>query len=227
MYYCISHRRLPHLPFIDLQDFKSSGVTVIEGSSGMVPEVLYRLCAASVLSFDRDAIFVDGGNSFNPYAVSKAAKSLGAPSKQVLSRIHIARAFTEYQMEAIIHGLHDAIEQWNPAVLAISYLPSLFSGSDGNRLFEPLLERLKLLTISSGIITVITSFGGSWYGDRMLAAKADRVIRVEHPAKKLIRILDNGHVIEYMPVPPGQMRFTDFTGGDLYGQDSAELPHPA
>jgi hypothetical protein len=193
----------------------------------MIPEVLFRLCAASVVSFDRDAVFVDGGNSFNPYALSKLAKSFGAEPRKVLSRIHIARAFTEYQMEAIIHGLHDAVEQWNPAVLAISYLPSLFSGSDGRRLFEPLLERLKLLTLSSGIITVITSFGGLWYGDRMLAAKADRVIRVEQPAKKLIRILDNGHVIEYMPVPPGQMRFTDFTGGDLHGQDGAELSHVA
>lgn len=227
MYSCISHRSLQCLPYIDLQGFKTSSITVIEGSSSMVPDVLFRLCAASIVSFDRDAVFVDGGNSFNPYALSKIAKSLGAEPGKVLSRVHVARAFTEYQMEAIIHGLHDAVEQWNPAVLAISYLSSLFSGSDGRRLFEPLLEGLKLLTISSGIITVITSFGGSWYGDRMLASKADRVIHIEQPAKKLIKIIDNGRVIEYMPVPPGQMRFTDFTGGDLYGQDSADFSNPA
>ncbi|MFZ3059095.1 MAG: hypothetical protein WA102_05070 [Candidatus Methanoperedens sp.] len=227
MSYCISSRSPTVLPCIDLRDFKPSCITVVEGSSGLIPEVLFRLCAASVVSLDRDAVFVDGGNSFNPYALSKLAKSFGAEPRKVLSRIHIARAFTEYQMEAIIHGLHDAVEQWNPALLTISYLPSLFSGTNGRRLFEPLLERLKLLTISSGIITVITSFGGSWYGDRLLASRADRVIRVEHPAKKLIRILDNGHVIEYMPVPLGQMRFTDFTGGDVYGQDCTELSHPA
>ncbi|MDP2767573.1 MAG: hypothetical protein Q8O41_09020 [Candidatus Methanoperedens sp.] len=227
MSYCISSRSPTVLPCIDLRDFKPSCITVVEGSSGLIPEVLFRLCAASVVSYGKDAVFVDGGNSFNPYALSKLAKSFGAEPRKVLSRVHVARAFTEYQMEAIIHGLHDAVEQWNPAVLAISYLPSLFSGSDGRRLFEPLLERLKLLTISSGIITVITSFGGSWYGDRLLASRADRVIRVEHPAKKLIRILDSGHVIEYMPVPPGQMRFTDFTGGDLYGQNSANFSNPA
>ncbi len=98
MYNLNSQWSLPHLPCIDLQGFKPSGITVIEGSSSVVPEVLYRLCAASVVSFDRDAIFVDGWNSFNPYAVSKVAKSLGAPSKKILSRIHVARAFTEYQM---------------------------------------------------------------------------------------------------------------------------------
>lgn len=72
-------------------------------------------------------------------------------------------------------------------------------------------------------MTVITSFGGSWYGDRLLAAAADRVIRIEQPSKKRIRITDNGHVFEYVPVPPGQTRFTDFAGGVAHGQDSAEL----
>ncbi len=230
MYYCISHRSLPHLPCIDLQGFKSSGITLIEGSSSMVPEILYRLCAVSVISFDRDAIFVDGGNSFDPYALSKAAKSSGAEPRKVLSRIHIARAFTEYQMDAILgEPLREAIECWNPAVLAISCLPSLFSNSDGRRLFEPVLERVKALTASSDIITVITGLGGSLYGDRLLAAKADRIIHIEQPSKKLVRVIDDGHIIEFIPVPPGQMRFADFdsTGGDPYGQNSAFLSHVA
>ncbi len=197
-----------------------------------MPDVLFRLSAASVVSLDRDAVFVDGWNSFNPYTLSRIAKSFGAEPRKVLSRSHVARAFTEYQMQALIHGLSEALAQWNPAVLAISYLPSLFSGPDGMRLFEPLLEQIKLLTASSGIITAVTSFGGSWYGDRMLASRADRVIRIEQPSKKLIKIIDNGRVFEYMPVPQGQMRFTDFmnldfTGGDVYGQDCTELSQPA
>jgi hypothetical protein len=224
---CISARNLPVLPCIDLRDFKHSCITVIEGSSGLVPDVLFRLCAASVVSLDRDAVFVDGGNSFNPYTLSRIAKSFGAQPRKVLSRIHVARAFTEYQMQALIHGLSEALAQWNPAVLAISYLPSLFSGPDGMRLFEPLLEHLKLLTASSGVITTVTSFGGSWYGDRVLASRADWVIRIEQPSKKFIRLVDNGRVFEYMPVPPGQMRFTDFTGGDAYRQNSTQLPDAA
>ena len=161
-----SPRSSPVLPCIDLRDFKPSCITVIEGSSSLVPDVLFRLCADSDVSLDRDAVFVDGGNSFNPYSLSRIAKSFGAEPRKVLSRIHVARAFTEYQMEALIHGLHDAFEQWNPAVLAISYFPSLFSGSDGMKLFEPLLEHLKLLTASSGVITAITSFGDSMYVDK-------------------------------------------------------------
>ncbi len=216
------------LPCVDFQSFKPSCITVVEGSSSIVPDVLFRLCVASVVDSDRGAVFIDGWNSFNPYAFSRMAKSYGMEPRKVLSRIHVARAFTEYQMDALIGGLHDAVEQWNPAILAISYLPSLFSGSDGRRLFEPLIEYLKSLTSSSGIITAVTSFGGSWYGDRLLASKADRVIRIEQPSKKLIKIIDDGCVTEYMPVPIGQMRltdfiFTDFTGGEVYGQDSAFL----
>jgi Rad51 len=227
MSFCNSARSLPVLLCIDLRDFEPSCITVIEGSSSLVPDVLFRLCAASVVSLDRDALFVDGGNSFNPYSLSRIAKSFGAEPRNVLSRIHVARAFTEYQLDALIHRLQDAVEQWNPALLAISYLPSLFSGSDGMRLFEPLLDHLKLLTASSGIITAITSFGGSMYGDRLLATRADRVIRIEQPSKKLIMLFDKGHVFEYLPVPEGQMRFTDFTGGDAYGQNSAQLPNVA
>lgn len=226
MFY-INPRSLSLLAHIDLASFKPSCITVVEGSSSIVPGILFRLCAASVVSLGREAMFVDGWNSFDPYALSKVAKSLGAEPRKVLSCVHVARAFTEYQMDVLVNGPQDAIERWSPAVLAVSYLPSLFSSTDGRKLFEPLLMRLQSLTASSGIITVITSFGGSWYGDRLLASVADRIVRIEHPSKKLIRIIDDGHVTDYMPVPPGQMRFTDFTGGDVYGQDRTKFPQPA
>jgi hypothetical protein len=206
---------------IDPESFEPSRITVVEGSSGMVPGVLFRLCAASAAS-GRDTMFVDGWNSFEPYTVSRIVKSFRG-DRTALSRIHVARAFTEYQMDALIGNLDEALRRWEPAVLAVSYLPTLFSGKDGRRLFEPLLSRLKSLTTDFDTITVITSFGGSWYGDRMLAASASRVIRIEQPSKKRIKIIDNGRMFEYLPVPPGQTRFADFTGGSAHGQDRAEL----
>lgn len=210
------------LPFIDTSGFEPSRMTVVEGASGMVPQVLFRLCAVSAAG-GRDAVFVDGWNSFDPYAVSRLIKSFGG-DRTALSRIHVARAFTEYQMDALIGNLEEALNRWSPSVLAVSYFPSLFSGIDGQRLFEPAIARLLLLTRTFGVLTAVTSFGGSWYGDRRLAAAADRVIRIEHPSKKRIRIIDSGRVFEYVPVPPGQTRFTDFTGGVANGQDSAKLP---
>jgi hypothetical protein len=105
MSYCISPRIYSPLPGADLPDFKPSFVTVVKGSSSLVTDVLFRLCVSSVVSSGRDAMFVDGWNSFNPYILSKIAKSFGAEPRKVLSRIHVARAFIEYQMDALIHGL--------------------------------------------------------------------------------------------------------------------------
>jgi hypothetical protein len=110
MSYCLSpSTHTPLLPCADLQGFKPSCITVVEGSSSIVPEVLFRLCVSSAVS-GRDALFVDGWNSFNPYALSKMAKSVGEEPRKVLSRIHVARAFTEYQMDALINGLPEAVE---------------------------------------------------------------------------------------------------------------------
>ncbi|MBE0521474.1 MAG: hypothetical protein IBX39_04315 [Candidatus Methanoperedenaceae archaeon] len=45
---------------------------------------------------------MDGWNSFNPYALSRMAKSAGVAPKKILSRVHVARAFTEYQMTSLV-----------------------------------------------------------------------------------------------------------------------------
>ena len=80
------------LPCTDLQGFKQSCITVVVGSSSIVPDVLFNLCVSSAVS-DRDAIFVDGGNSFDPYALSKITKSFGEEPRYVLSRIHVIREY--------------------------------------------------------------------------------------------------------------------------------------
>ena len=98
---------------IDPSGFEPSFLTVIEGTSGLVPETLFTMCALAVCR-GQDVIVVDGGNSFYSYAVSKAVKFMGFEPRQALSRIHVARGFTEYQ----------------------------------------------------NLVTVVTSFGGIWWGDR-------------------------------------------------------------
>ena len=39
-----------------------------------------------------------GGNSFNPYTLRSISKVLQADIKTVMTKTHVARAFTEYQM---------------------------------------------------------------------------------------------------------------------------------
>lgn len=206
---------------IDPSGFEPSCLTVIEGTSGLVPETLFTMCALAVCR-GQDVIVVDGGNSFNPYAVSRAVKFMGFEPRQALSHIHVARAFTEYQMDAIISGLHEAVTRWNPSLVAVLYLSNLFSTQDGKKLFGSNLKNLKEITRSLNLVTVVTSFGGIWWGDRMVAGNADRVIRIDE-RKTIIKVHDGDNLFEYVPLPPGQTRFIDFLGGEINGQNCAKL----
>ncbi len=200
---------------IDPSGFTPASFTVIEGSSGLVSETLFGLCAYTACS-GHDVLIVDGANSFNPYAVSKAVKRMGSEPRYMLSRIHVARAFTEYQMDAIISDVHEAAIRWNTSLIAVLYLSYLFSTKDGKRLFSYILNILKETTRSLCTTTAVTSFGGTWWGDRMLAQNADKVIRIQ-VNKKHVRVQDGSNVFEHVPVPPGQTRFSDF---------SCEIPVP-
>lgn len=156
------------------------------------------------MSFDKDVLFIDGRNSFDPYALSKVAKYIGADQRELFSRIHVVRAFTEYQMNALIEGLYNVVEQWNPCILIISYLSSLFSDSD-IRIFKSILEHLRSLTNSSCKIIVVTSYGKT-NCDKLLASKANRLISIKQLDDKTIRIIDDGNVYEHVHLPHGQMR---------------------
>lgn len=182
----------------------TEGITVIEGNYNLTTKILFELCASSVIPSGKDILFIDGGNSFDPYAISKIAKRVGADQKELFSRIHVARAFTEYQMSSMIEDLGTAIVQWNPYILLISYLSSLFSDSDV-RLFNSILERLRSLTNSSCKIIVVTSYGKT-NCDKLLASNADRIISIKLLDDKTIRIIDNGKIYEFVHLPHGQMR---------------------
>jgi hypothetical protein len=206
---------------IDPWGFKPSSITVIEGTSALVPDTLFSLCARTAVT-GHDVILVDGANSFNPYAISRAVKFMGFEPKSALSRIHVARAFTEYQMDAIISGLREAVIRWEPQLLAVLYLSNLFSTQDGKRLFSSILKSLKEVTQSLNTITVVTSFGGMWWGDLLVAGNADRVIRIEEK-KDHVKVRDGDNLFEYVNVPPGQTRFNDYIGGGIHGEDCAKL----
>jgi len=83
---------------IDTASFDPSRMTVIEGSSGMVPQMIFRLCAASAAS-GREAMFVDGWNSFDPYALSRMIKSF-CGDRTALSAFMSPALSPNTQMEA-------------------------------------------------------------------------------------------------------------------------------
>jgi hypothetical protein len=59
----------------------------------------------------RKVVFICGDNRFDPYAVSRFAKSNGVSADDVLRRILIARAFTAYQFVEMITRLSPGSSQ--------------------------------------------------------------------------------------------------------------------
>ncbi|MBC2697227.1 MAG: hypothetical protein HF976_13955 [ANME-2 cluster archaeon] len=174
---------------LDLESFKPSTITLVEGPSKFVPDLLLYLCAHTADRHQQDAVFVDGGNSFNPYTLRSISKVLQADIKTVMTKTHVARAFTEYQMNDLLtQQLPPVIQKYQPRLLAVAYLPHLFDSPHSHRLLKQAVEHLKEYTRTHGLTTVVTSYGGTWWGAGLVEECACRVIRVvQH--RKLLRML--------------------------------------
>lgn len=195
---------------LDLTGFESSTITLIEGPSRFVPDLLLHLSAYIAGRLERDVVFVDGGNSFNPYTLRRMAKVQQADARTVMRKTHVARAFTEYQMNDLLtQQLLPAVKRWEPGLLAVAYLPHLFGNNNSRKLLEQSVEQVKEITRTHVLTTLITSYDGTWWGARLVEDCADRIIRVIQ-RRKLIKILDEQNVIEFAPTPAGQMQLDTY-----------------
>ena len=80
---------------------------------------------------ESNVVFVDGGNSFRLYEVSRIAQIYQLDPKQALKRIYISRAFTAYQMTAIIlEKLEYAVQKFESKFVLISDITGLYSDKD-------------------------------------------------------------------------------------------------
>ncbi len=77
----------------------------------------------SFLVAGEKVFWVDGGNSFNPYMITAAAKRLAINPHSLLRRLFVARAFTVHQLVSMItKHLGPALDK-NPDALGVIYDP--------------------------------------------------------------------------------------------------------
>jgi hypothetical protein len=90
---------------------------------------LYMVFAGAVRRMP--VIFLDGGNSFNPFLISKLARKAGLRPEELLRRIYISRAFTCHQMQAlVVDRLEGALKKYSTTVAIISGLLDTFYDQD-------------------------------------------------------------------------------------------------
>lgn len=93
------------------------------------------LCANAVRVFN-EAIFVDAANSADPYLIARLSrrKNLGRDAKKILDSIIILRAFTCYQLYAIVaRQLGKLIKEKKPVSIFVSGIGSVFNEQDNSK----------------------------------------------------------------------------------------------
>ena len=95
-----------------------------------------------------NVVFIDGANTFRLYQTTRLARLLQLDPKQVLDRIYISRAFTAYQMTALIlQKLEDAVKTCNARLVIVSDIAAMFLDKDvedeeAKRIYSQVTTRL-------------------------------------------------------------------------------------
>jgi hypothetical protein len=77
------------------------------------------------------AVLIDGANTFRLYNITRIAQFQNLNPKQVLDQIYIARAFTAYQMKALItQKLQEIIKQTGAKLIILSDIAAAFLDED-------------------------------------------------------------------------------------------------
>jgi hypothetical protein len=105
--------------------------------------------AAQMACERAQSLYLCGDNRFDPYAVARFARSQQKSPEEVLGRILVARAFTAYQLDELIHRLDPpkTLEDDYGVVIVsgvcAAFLDEDIADSDAARLFYRSLWRLR------------------------------------------------------------------------------------
>jgi hypothetical protein len=129
--------------------FSSGEATVWIGDDRTVSGLLDLLYAGNARARGRISL-VEGAHPLDPYELGSIGRRLGVAPEEVLDRVRIARAFTAYQLVAIVDGWAREIRRARPTLLVAHDLPSAFD--DGE---VPPAERAALLGHVAGTLRAI------------------------------------------------------------------------
>jgi hypothetical protein len=139
---------------------------LLYGSSDILPLSLL-LCVRAQLpnqlgGLGTNVIFVDGGNTFRLYQVSRIAHIHQLDPRQVLKRVYISRAFTAHQLTSIVfERLKDTIDKFNSKLVVISDIAGLYQDKDvqaeeAKRVFSQLTSFLSTFAEENQLIVIAT-----------------------------------------------------------------------
>jgi len=148
-------------------------------------------------------VYIDGGNTFDPYAVSAIAQPYGLGPKPTLEKIFISRAFTAYQLTALIfEKLEESLKRYRSKLLVISDITGLFLDRDvpkteGRDIFIKMTQHLSEVASRRRAIIIASHFprpysNRSPFLESVLFGRASTVIRLKE-AKGVLKFALESH----------------------------------
>jgi len=135
-------------------------------------------------------VYIDGGNTFDPYAVSAIAQEYGLEPRSVLEKILISRAFTAYQLTALVfEKLEETLKRYRSKLVVISDITGLFLDRDvpkieGKDTFLKMTQYLSEVASRRRAVVVASYFSRPYssrnlFLESVLLARASTVIRLK------------------------------------------------
>jgi len=147
-------------------------------------------------------VYIDGGNTFDPYGVSSIAREYGLEPKSVLEKILVSRAFTAYQLTALIfEKLEETLKGYRSRLVIVSDITDLFLDRDvpkkeGRDIFMKMTRYLSELALNRQAIVVASYFprlysNRSLFLDAVLFGRANVVVSLKESKGILKFILEH------------------------------------
>jgi hypothetical protein len=201
--------------------FAPGEATLFEGPTAAIEPIVELLYAGSARARGRISL-LEGSNRFHPYRIGERGRTLGVDATETLRRIRLARAFTAYQMVALVDGWAAEVRRRPPTLLVGHDLPALFAADeirDDER--EALLRHVArtlgallrdvpvpmLLTLAPGGLARFPGLAdeGPRWADWVSFARGSGSLRV--------KALRDGARLALVPRPAGQRGMEEFGGG--------------
>ena len=115
-------------PWIERR-FAPGEVTVWAGPSVAIEPLLELLYVGSARAGGRVSL-LEGANRFHPYRIGELGRAFGVDARETVRRIRLARAFTAYQMVALVDGWASEALRHPPTLLVGHDLPALFADDE-------------------------------------------------------------------------------------------------
>lgn len=228
------HTNVPALDAL-IAGFKSSDVSLLEDDSGYATTLLHQLCVNAIAEFDEEVVWIDGGNTIDPYAISALCKRMRLDKRDILSRVNISRAFTAYQLVTLIDNkLEEQVKDSSASIVVISSITDLFMDEDmkwteSYQLLRRCIEEIRKVTKTYETISLITDHTPRYVKPDqkmtgLLRSEADLVVQMRKRRDGImVKLPQKDRAMIFHPVPWNQMILEDF-GGVTIGEDSSYIP---